>query len=275
MKAMVIYVPVPHPGYLALFERHPFADIILLSSETIKPFSETIADQLSRDFHCLPVQDVAVFLHYKYPAINIRPFDGLDSLKQYDRIVMPDEDVSLVLKQQIDFAEIELDNAFLRYNWNNVNVPKAVTPDCKVSYDELDRQFMRQAEMASEKSSDFWRHVGSVIPLEDGFLAAFNEHMPTAHEPYIYGDMRLIMKPGEKPEICGALHAEKGVFAQALRLGISVEGKDMYVTTFPCIACAQMIVRVGIKRLFFKEGYSNQNAKELFQLAGIEIVQVK
>jgi dCMP deaminase len=94
-------------------------------------------------------------------------------------------------------------------------------------------------------------------------------------EAYIYGDMRLIMKQGEQPEICGAIHAERSIFTQAVKHGIPLEGKSIYTTTFPCLQCAQMIVEVGFKKVFFREGYSNQHAAELLKKAGIEIIQVK
>ena len=274
-KAIVLYMPVIHQGYLALIERHYPADIVLLTAENCKVISPIIADQLSRDIRCIPVEDVATLLHLKYPALRITLFDGIEYLQQFTKLIMPDEDISHKLIPLFSEKNVVLDTWFLRWDWGNTNTPKEVLADHTISTDELHRRWIMFAETEAQKSSDFWRQVGALVPFDDRILVAFNEHMPSSMEPYIHGDMRLIMRPGEQPEICGALHAEKTIFAQAVRLGISLAGKDMYVTTFPCLPCAQMISRCGIKRLFFKEGYSNQDAAGVLRASGIEIIQVK
>lgn len=274
-KAIVLYMPVIHRGYISLIERHSPTHVVLIDAISCKNIDETIADQLSRDIRCIPINEVAAYLHCKFPTLSIREFEGIECLNQFGTIIMPDEDVSHALKARLPDGNIVFDNQFLRWDWRNTNIPKEVVADYIVSTDELHKKWMRRTQLDAEKSSDFWRQVGALIPLKEGFLVAYNEHLPTPMEPYESGDMRLIMKPGEKPEICGAIHAEKAVFAKALRQGISLLGKDMYVTTFPCLPCAQMISWVGIKRLFFKEGYSNQNAVEALRAAKVEIIQVK
>ncbi len=275
-KAIVLYMPVIHQGYVSLIERHQPVDVILLSAQNLKSIDQVIADQFSRDIRTIPTHEVAAYLHCKFPALNIREFEEVENLTRFNVLVMPDEDISRILAAKVSSStSVVFDNAFLRWDWRNTNTPKEVVADYKISTSDLDKELMGIAQNEAQKSSDFWRQVGALIPLKEGFLVAYNEHLPTSMEPYETGDMRLIMKPGEKPEICGAIHAEKALFAKALRKGIALYGEDMYVTTFPCLPCAQMISRVGIKRLFFKEGYSNQNAVELLRAAKVEIIQVK
>ncbi len=274
-KAIVLYIPVIHRGYVALIERHQPADVILITWERLKPIDAVIADQLSRDIRAIPAEEVAAYLHYKFPALRIRAFERLKSLQEFKTLVMPDEDISQALKKKLPDAEIVFDNAFLRWDWGSTMVAKEVVADCVISTDDLDRDFMKIAEIEAQKSSDFWRSVGAVVPIGDTFLAAFNKHLPTPMEIYVHGDMRLIMKPGEQPEICNAIHAERSIFAQALRHGIPLEGKSIYTTTYPCLQCAQMMAEIGFKKMFFREGYSNQNAAEVLRKAGIEIIQVK
>lgn len=276
-KAIVLYMPVIHQGYVALIERHQPADVVLLTAEGCKIIDPVIADQLSRDMRAIPAIEVGAYLHCKFPALRIRIFDELEYLYQFDGVVMPDEDISYEIKRKLPRrTKVIIDVQFLRHNWNSTNIPKEVIPDSRISTDQLDREFMDIAKLQATQSPDFWRQVGAIVPLDNRkCLTAFNKHLPTAMEPYVNGDIRLIMEPGQDPEICGAIHAERSIFAQAVRHGIPLEGRDIYVTTFPCLQCAQMMVEVGFRKVFFMEGYSNQRAAELLRAAGIEIIQVK
>jgi hypothetical protein len=47
------------------------------------------------------------------------------------------------------------------------------------------------------------------------------------------------------------------------RLGISVRGKFLYVTTFPCHNCTRHIVASGIARVYYVEPYPKSKAREL------------
>jgi dCMP deaminase len=278
-KGIVLYMPVIHRGYISFLERNQSADIVLLTANGCKEIDAVIADQLSRDIRCISAEEVGAYLHIKFPSSSIKVIENFDQdgkfLDEFSIIVMPDEDISHALSKKLPNTHVEYDNAFLRWDWRNTIIPKEVIADYEISTKEFDRQMLLEAEKTASKSSDFWRQVGAAIQTEEGLLVAFNEHMPTSMEPYVNGDMRLIMKPGEKPEVCGAIHAEKALFAQALQKGIVLRGRDMYVTTFPCLPCAQMIAKIGIRKLFFKEGYANQNAQEDLKAASVEIVRVK
>ena len=278
MKNVILaYIPVPHLGYLELIKRHQPADVALLPLEVMQHINPVIADQLGRDMllRGIPPMLVQKTLHGEFGDAKVFILDTLESLKAYDTIIMPEEDISLCIKENVTWAEVIFDSWFQRWDWRNTNTSKEVIADYAISEAELDTYFMAIAKNEAVRSSDFWRQVGALVSIESGVLVAHNEHMPTSMEPYINGDMRIIMMPGEKPEICGAIHAEKALFAQALRMGLVLQGKDMYVTTFPCLPCAQMIARVGIKKLFFKEGYSNQNALEDLRSKGVEIIRVQ
>jgi len=61
---------------------------------------------------------------------------------------------------------------------------------------------------------------------------------------------------------CTALHAEESAI-------INVGGRNLidctiYSTTFPCFSCAQKILAIGIKRVFFCEAYPDPDAAKLF-----------
>lgn len=58
-------------------------------------------------------------------------------------------------------------------------------------------------------------------------------------------------------------HAEMSAITEAARLGRSLAGATMYVTTFPCHNCAKHIVASGISRLVYIEPYPKSRALSL------------
>ena len=58
------------------------------------------------------------------------------------------------------------------------------------------------------------------------------------------------------------VHAEMAALMDAARRGVSVAGKAMYVTTFPCHLCARHIVAAGISRVVYIEPYPKSRAQE-------------
>lgn len=281
-KVIVAYVPVLHQGYVELFNRHPKADIVLLSSESAKKIDETIADQLSRDKRCVKVELIQQTLESVFLRKAV-VFEGIQQLKKYNEIIMPNEKICHLLanhvmaKQEGKCSVITYDDPFLRHDWSGSPVLKEVVGKYPFSTDQFDRFAMDMARGQAGNSSDFWRQVGAVVPKdkESMLCASYNEHMPTPMTPYVEGDIRLNMKPGESPEVCGAIHAEASLIAQAAREGYSLKGKSIYVTTFPCPNCARAIVVAGLKRVFFQNGYSRIDAEEIFREANIEVFQVK
>lgn len=53
-----------------------------------------------------------------------------------------------------------------------------------------------------------------------------------------------------------ALHAEQNAILYAAKNGTSIEGTTLYVTLSPCIACARIILSMGVKRVYFLNSYA-------------------
>jgi len=60
-----------------------------------------------------------------------------------------------------------------------------------------------------------------------------------------------------------AVHAEMEAILSAARLGVSVRGKSLFVTTFPCHNCAKHIVGSGLRRVVYIEPYAKSLADRL------------
>lgn len=63
-----------------------------------------------------------------------------------------------------------------------------------------------------------------------------------------YGDDS---KSHRNPEDCRAIHSEIDAITSAAQNGISLDGATIYVTRYPCEACARAIVSSGIQHVVY------------------------
>ena len=104
--------------------------------------------------------------------------------------------------------------------------------------------------------------------------AAWNHHCPTEYAPYTDGDPRDGFSRGVRADLSTAIHAEASVVARAARDGVPLDGADLYVTTFPCPACARLIAESGFRRCYFSGAYSVLDGDAVLRAAGVELLWV-
>ena len=138
---------------------------------------------------------------------------------------------------------------------------------------------MQMAETVAGWSSCFQenRHVGAVIVKDKRILATGYNGAPSgikscADRGECLRRVRNIAS-GTMQEVCYAVHAEQNAIIQAAKLGISLDGAEMFVTHQPCVICTRMILNAGIKRVIYKNGYPDEFALQLFKEAGVEIIK--
>ena len=137
------------------------------------------------------------------------------------------------------------------------------------------QMIMGKALVLADKSPDWWRQVATLLVREgDIVLGAYNRHMPSDQAAYILGDPRSNFEAGEHIDMSLALHSEVGVLVAAGRERICYKDFDMFVTTFPCPPCAYAIAESGIRRLFYRDGYSLIAGADSIRAKGIEIIRV-
>jgi deoxycytidylate deaminase len=61
-------------------------------------------------------------------------------------------------------------------------------------------------------------------------------------------------------EFARPVHAEMAALIDAARRGVAVDGKSIYVTTFPCHNCAKHIIAAGISRVVYLDPYPKSRA---------------
>jgi len=192
-------------------------------------------------------------------------------------IVMPDEDVCHALAEEY-FTEnkVVFENIFLRWDRHNSFVGKPVEADQEISEKEFDKKMCALAEEEAQKSSDWWRRIGSVLVKNDKIvLVSHNRHTPSEHMPYAVGDPRNAFNKGVAVELSSVIHSEAGIIAEAAKKGISLEGTSLYVSIFPCPPCAKLIAYSGIKNLYYAGGYGVLDGENVLKAKGVKIIFVR
>jgi dCMP deaminase len=276
LKQVLLYVPVIHAGYEAFLQRHADADEILLLGAGFKADFPSMA----KDIRALPPARAADYLRISVrgPRMTVVEPASLPGAVAGDLLVMPDEQIMRDLTARYRLGRgrtVVFDQTFLRWDRNWSTVERPVTPDTAITVDELPRRLVGLAGELSGRSSDWWRRVGAVAARDDAILAAaWNRHHPSPYSPYLDGDPRDGFERGVRADLSTAIHAEAAVVAQAARSGISLHGADLYVTTFPCPACARLIAETGFRRCFFSTPYSVLDGDQVLRAAGVELIWV-
>jgi dCMP deaminase len=275
-KQVMLYLPVLHRGYEQLLDRHAAgAEVMLLGTS----FGSTYA-VLRKEIRALVPSRAAGYVRSAYQSANVRVVEEWDlpSALTGPLLVMPDEQLMREIAKAhhlSNITRIKYVRTFLRWDrkWSAASRP----PDFQgvVTVDALAARFANLALDLGNGSSDWWRQVGAVAVREGQVVgSAHNEHVPSEYAPYLHGDPRSEFKRGISTDVTTALHAEAAVISRAARHGVSLEGADLYVSTFPCPACARLIAAAGFVRCFFAGGYSLMDGQEVLQRAGVEIVFV-
>jgi dCMP deaminase len=277
MKQVLLYLPVVHAGHEVLFARHGDAAEVLVLGEGFRRLFKSLA----KDIRALPPERAARFLQVLLPGTPVRVIEPADlpAAVTAETLVLPDEDITRNLAAEHHLGEgreLVFDRTFLRWDreWSQAQHPADF--DEKLAVGELPGRLVAQARELAGHSSDWWRQVGAIAWRGGEILgAAWNHHCPTEYAPYIDGDPRDGFSRGVRADLSTAIHAEASVVAQAARAGRALNGADIYVTTFPCPACARLIAESGFRRCYFTGPYSVLEGDAVLRAAGVELLWVE
>ena len=281
---LIAYIPTLNQRHLAWFKRHPDSDLFLISQAE----AEELLPRLERNMAALPTEMVArmvsseglvrraqIFLHG-----SGREDDDPDlSSPRWKRWILADEDVSHLFAEKYlapAGCTFSFEMIWARWDMTAVTRNQPVIPDVEISFSEFDRELMKKAVEISNRSPDWWRTIGALAVLWNGQVipAVCNFHMPNEYETYIFGDPGLNRDAGQEGKYT-SIHAEEAVITHCARYGLALDGAHLYVTTFPCERCARQLVQAGIKKLFFRNGFSSLNAQDVLKVGSVKIIQVK
>ena len=276
MKQLLLYLPVIHSGYEAFFARHADAGSVLLLGAGFQAQFPSLA----KDIRALPAERAAGYLRPARPGVDVRVVEPADlpAAVTGDPLVLPEEEITRALAACYhlgDGRELVFDPTFLRWDrdWSRAQRPARF--DGEIAAGDLPRGLIAQAERLAGRSSDWWRQVGAIAVRGDDLLgSAWNRHRPTDYSPYLDGDPRDGFSRGVRTDLTTAIHAEAAIIGAAARDGISLRGADLYVTTFPCPACARLIAEAGFRRCYFAGPYSVLDGEGVLRAAGVQVFWV-
>lgn len=275
MKQLLLYLPVIHAGYQALLDRHADAAEILLLGESF------VADfpVLAKEIRALTPETAARYLGPGSDRpVRIVERDDLPGGVTGDPLVVADEEImrALVSRYRLDDGRaVRFERTFLRWDRSWSLAQRPADHDGVIAADELSRRLMRRAADAAENSSDWWRRVGALAARDGAVLdVAHNAHRPSDYSPYVDGDPRNDFSRGVRADLSTAIHAEAALVARAARDGVPLAGADLYVSTFPCPACARLVAEAGFRRCYFAGPYAVLDGDAVLRAAGVELIWV-
>lgn len=137
--------------------------------------------------------------------------------------------------------------------------------------------FMEICKLVSSRSTCMRRKVGAVLVKDKRILSTGYNGAP-AGVPHCSetGCLReqFNIPSGERAELCRGVHAEQNAIIQAAYHGVRVKGATLYCTNQPCSICAKMIINAGIKAVYYRDGYDDPLALDMFNAAGVELVRL-
>lgn len=148
--------------------------------------------------------------------------------------------------------------------------------------------FIQIALLTSKRSTCIRKQVGAVLVKEnriisigyngvsskqchcfDHFKEKYSNNLDFLNTKEFYDEHGEFSKINES-------HAELNCILFAARVGISIDGCNMYITDSPCSTCARSIVSVNIKKVFYLYEYDrDKNGLEILKTNGIDCIQLK
>jgi len=118
----------------------------------------------------------------------------------------------------------------------------------------------------SERSACDRLNVGCLLVKENRIISqGYNGFLPGC--PHT-----SIVRSGHEQ---ATVHAEQNALADCAKRGAACGGADAYITHYPCIICARLLLASGIKKIYYIDDYKNDELVETFcQQLGVSIVKI-
>lgn len=123
--------------------------------------------------------------------------------------------------------------------------------------------FISEALVTSFRSPSKKLQVGAVIVKD-------NRVISTGYNGYFSGVPHVSINVNDHE--VNTVHAEQNAIAHAAKKGTPIDQSTIYVTHYPCINCAKMIIASGIKEVVYMHDYKNDKVVgQLFTEASVSV----
>lgn len=133
-----------------------------------------------------------------------------------------------------------------------------------------DEYFMATAFLIATRSACQRLNVGCVIVSKGTHK---NRIIAAGYNGFLPGAPHISRVDNDHEQ--STVHAEQNAISDAARRGVSLSGSIAYITHFPCIVCAKLLVAAGVDAIKFHFDYNNNPmVDEIFKENGIECIQL-
>jgi len=130
---------------------------------------------------------------------------------------------------------------------------------------DWDEYFMSITVLTSLRSPSIKKKVGAVIVKRNRIISTGYNGFPSNSVH------KSLMIDGKE---VNTIHAEQNAIAQCAKMGISCDGCEIYVSHFPCINCAKMIIGSGISVVKYLKDNHNEKSIDFLMDSGVEIIKI-
>ena len=122
----------------------------------------------------------------------------------------------------------------------------------RLSWDDY---FAKIVEVTAERSSCERLHVGCILVKDNRIVSqGYNGFLPGCpHKSVIRNNHEQ-----------ATVHAEQNALCDCAKRGVSWAESIAYVTHYPCIICARLLLAAGIKKIKYLHDYKNDELVKVF-----------
>jgi dCMP deaminase len=126
--------------------------------------------------------------------------------------------------------------------------------------------YMQIALLTAQRSYATRLKVGCVIVKNHSIISFGWNGMPTGYDNCC--EMEVNGEMVTRPEV---QHAELNAIAKLCQNGYSSEGASIFISHSPCIHCALLIQKCGIREVYYHRQYRDDAGIEFLRKAGIKV----
>lgn len=144
----------------------------------------------------------------------------------------------------------------------------------KADRPDQDSYFLDIAAVVASRGTCVARRVGAVAVIDKHIVATGYNGVPRGiPHPTVCLRRQRGLPSGVETFLCGCVHAEMNIIAQAALHGTSLKGATVYCTNQPCHLCAMLLINAGVARVVYRETYPDEAAALLLAQAGVNLEQ--
>lgn len=128
-------------------------------------------------------------------------------------------------------------------------------------------EYFKEIVLATAKRSPCERlKVGCLLVYENRIISqGYNGFLPGCpHESIVRDNHEQ-----------ATVHAEQNAICDCAKRGVSCNGATAYVTHYPCLICARLLLASGISKIYYVHEYKKDNLVDVFtKQKNVEITQI-